>query len=98
MSYGAVRLGADSTTGHGCFPPSKTATGSTTVFTDQMPTVRMSDQYALHCCPAMGCHTPTASQGSQTTFSDGLAKHLMMHQCSCGDKAATGSMTTFAGF
>lgn len=98
MSFGAVRLGVDMSTGHGCFKPTKPATASVTVFTDQIPTVRMTDTYVPHCCPMQGCHAPMVVQGSQTTYSDQLAKHLQTHQCNCGDKAAMGSLTTFAGF
>lgn len=96
-SAGAVRMTQDVSTGHGCFASTPTATGSVTVFTDQLPQVRMTDMYQMHCCPLMGCHAPMASQGSVTVFSDQLAKHLMGHACDCGDFAATGSLTTFAG-
>lgn len=98
MANGAVRMGVDLSTGHDCFKPTKTATGSVTTFTEQFPQVRVSDSYVPHCCPKKGCHPPIASQGSQTVFVDGLAKHLVGHACNCGDFAATGSLTTFAGF
>jgi hypothetical protein len=94
---GAIRVG-DVSTGHGCWPPTTAAVGSVTSFTDQLPQVRMTDAYVLHCCPGPpGCHPVMAAQGSQTAFTDQLASHCVGHALSCGDIAAIGSLTSFKG-
>lgn len=91
-----VRMPIDSSTGHGCFPPTRPVTGSITVFTDQLAQVRVSDSWKVHCC--MGsCHTPVTVQGSRTVFADQLAKQRIGDAMGCGDRAATGSITVIAG-
>ncbi len=94
---GVVRLGVDMTTGHGCFPPTRAITASMTVYTDQIANVRVSDQYAAHCCPQKGCHTPVASGGSRTVFSDMLMKQRSTDAMGCGDHCRASSVTTYAG-
>lgn len=94
-----TRLGVDISAGHSCFPPTYTATGSITTFTDQFAQVRISDLYVVHCCPppGPGCHAPVAIVGSTNTFADMLAKHRIGDATDCGDMAATGSLTTYTG-
>ena len=94
---GKVRLAPDISCGHPpCFPPTRPATGSLTVFTDQFPNVRVTDLYIIHCCgPA--CHVPVAVIGSVSVFSDQLMQHRRTDGLSCGDMACTGSITCFSG-
>lgn len=94
---GCVRMPVDMSTGHGCWPPTVPATGSVTTFTDQFAQVRVSDMWVVHCCPIPGCHVPVTIIGSTTTFADQLPKQRMGDAMSCGDMAATGSLTAFAG-
>lgn len=94
---GSVRLGADISTGHGCFPPTRPAMGSITTFTDQFAQVRVGDAYVTHCCPNKGCHAPVVSVGSRTKFVDMRAHHTQRHALSCGDRAATGSIDAYSG-
>ena len=95
MMTNKMRIG-DPSLGHGCFPPTTVYTGSTTVFTDQIPQARMTDQYVPHCCPPAGCHPVVIRQGSPSAFADQLAIHCVRHMTACGDMAAAGSITSFA--
>lgn len=90
-----VRLPIDSSTGHGCFPPTRPATASVTVFTNQLAQVRVTDSWVPHCC--FGCHTPVTVQGSSSVFADQLAKQRIGDAMGCGDRAATGSTDVIAG-
>lgn len=95
---GCVRMPIDMSTGHGCWPPTRPATGSVTTFTDQFAQVRISDVWVAHCCPGPpGCHVPVTVMGSTTTFADQLPKQRIGDAMSCGDRAATGSLDAFAG-
>lgn len=94
-----VRMPIDMSTGHGCWPPTRPVTGSITSFTDQYAQVRVSDMWAVHCCssPPPQCHAPVTVMGSMNTFADQLPKQRIGDMMNCGDAAATGSLTTFAG-
>lgn len=93
--FGVVRVGIDTSTGHGCFPPTNPNKGSMKTFVDGLAHVRVTDTYNVHCC--MSCHVPNAVQGSQIAFIDGLAAHCQTHKLGCGDAAATGSPKAFIG-
>lgn len=97
FGQGNVRLGVDATTGHGCFPPTRASRGSLTVFIDQIAQVRLTDTYISHCCPAKGCHTPVASSGSVSVYTDQLYSQRTSDSMGCGDKCKASSISTFAG-
>lgn len=92
-----VRLGVDMTTGHGCFAPVVAITGSIDVYTDQIPECRVSDAYAIHCCPNAGCHAPMVVVGARITYTNMLPTHRSGDPLSCGDTSSNGSMSTYAG-
>lgn len=92
-----IRLGVDASTGHGCFPSTIPATAAITVFTDQIAEVRVSDKYVPHCCPNMGCHAPVVTMGARITFTEQLATHRSSDSLSCGDRASSGSISTYSG-
>lgn len=92
-----IRLGVDASRGHGCFGPTVAATGSLTVFTDQIAEVRVSDRYIPHCCPNQGCHTPMVTVGARVTYTDQLPTHRSDDPLGCGDVSGHGSLTTYAG-
>lgn len=92
----SVRMPIDSSTGHSCFPPTRPVTGSVTVFTEQLAQVRVSDTWQTHCCKG-SCHAPTTVQGSRTVYADQLNHMRVGDAMSCGDRAATGSLSVIAG-
>lgn len=92
-----VRLGVDASMGHGCFGPVVPVSGSIDVFTDQIAECRVSDQYAMHCCPLAGCHAPSVIVGALITYTNQLPTHRAGDPLSCGDTAFNGSLTTYAG-
>lgn len=97
FGLGNVRLGIDSTTGHGCFPSTRAATGSLTCFVDQIAIVRLTDKYIPHCCPNMGCHSPVATVGSLSVYVDQLKQQRITDGMGCGDKCYGGSISTYSG-
>ncbi len=94
---GAIRLGIDMSTGHGCFAPVVPVTASINVFVDQIAAVRVTDSYAIHCCPKKGCHPPMVVRGSRTTYYNMLARHKQGDPLSCGDKSNMCSISTYTG-
>jgi len=94
---GNVRLGVDSTTGHGCFPPTRAATASITCFVDQIAIVRVTDKYIPHCCPNQGCHSPVATAGSRSVYIDQLQQQRITDGMGCGDHCKGGSISTYSG-
>lgn len=94
---GGVRLGVDGTTGHGCFPPTRAASASMSVFIDQIAQVRVTDRYIPHCCPNQGCHAPVAIAGSRSVYVDQLQQQRTTDAMGCGDKCRGSSISTFSG-
>lgn len=94
MSQPAARLG-DMCTGHGCFPPRSSITGSSDTFIDGIPALRMGDKYDTHCC--VTCHDGQVVGGSGTTFINGMPAARMGDALDCGSQIAIGSSTTFIG-
>lgn len=64
----AVARLADATTGHGCWPPAVVDSASSTVFCNNIPVARLGDTHTTHCCPSVGCHNGTFSEGSGDVF------------------------------
>lgn len=85
----AVRLG-DSTTGHGCWPPTTLASASSNVIINGIGAVKVGDSIVPHCCPS-GCHGGTQSSGSPNVMTNGNAQARIGDSISCGDSNAAGS-------
>lgn len=90
-----TRIG-DFCSGHGCWPPRPSITGSSDVFTNGLNTVRVSDGYLVHCCK-YACHPGQLAQGSSSVFVNGLPIGRIGDAVNCGSVAAQGSMNVFAG-
>ena len=88
-----VRVG-DMCTGHSCFPPRKSTTGSSTFFIDSKPAVRVGDMWETHVC-GNSAHSGIQETGSSTFFSDGKAVATLGKKINCGSYNAQGSPTFF---
>lgn len=73
-------------------PPSLPIQASPNVFADNIPVVRVGDQYAPHPNTNQPHPGRTASQGSPNVFANNLAVQRAGDAISCGDSAnGTGS-------
>ena len=91
-----TRIG-DLSTGDPCgAPPRPAAQGSSNVYANSIPVVRVGDNYQPHACPRSSPHTTPASSGSPTVFVNGKAVHRIGDSISCDSKSAQGSPDVFA--
>lgn len=92
-----VRQG-DICTGHGCWPPRPSVSGSPNVFVNGRPVVRVTDGWAAHTCPTIPeTHASTQATGSATVFANGLPVARVGDSIACGSSNAQGSPNVFAG-
>ena len=96
---GVARLG-DKCTGHDCFPPRKSNSGSPNVFINGIPALRVGDSFETHCCTCEdmphGCHDGTLKSGSSSVYVNGKPLGRIGDSVSCGGTVATGSGNVFA--
>lgn len=90
-----TRLG-DTCTGHGCFPPRASTSGSPNVFINGIPAHRNGDGWAVHCCEDK-CHDGTMAGGSSSVFVNGKPLARIGDSVSCGSASGQGSPNVFAG-
>jgi uncharacterized Zn-binding protein involved in type VI secretion len=93
---GACRIG-DVASGHGCFPPHNTITGSNNVFVNGVGSQTVGDTIQFHCCPDEGCHIGTTITGSNSVFVNGRPKTKIGNMIHCGSHMITGSVNVFVG-
>ena len=95
-----TRLG-DICTGHECFPPRKSTSGSPNVFVNDIPAHRESDSWAVHTCthPEVphGTHASVLASGSSTVYVNGRQLGRIGDPVACGSSVATGSGNVYAG-
>ena len=91
-----TRLG-DFGSGHGCFPPRVSTSGSGDVFVNATAVHRVGDNWAIHACPDQGAHTSTLQTGSSTVFANNKGVGRMGDPIACGSVVAQGSPSVFAG-
>ncbi len=91
------RAPVDVCTGHGCFPPRNTASGSPNVITNGYQTMRIGDPYQPHGCPPSPPHGGVAAGGSGTVLVNNRGVHRIGDAVSCGSSSATGSGNVIAG-
>lgn len=94
-----VRVG-DLCTGHECWPPRPSISGSRTVFSDGLAMHRKGDQWATHCrvCgKRRPCHSGVLASASSNVFADGRQVGRVGDLISCGSRCARGSSRTFSG-
>jgi len=93
------RLG-DTSTGHGCFPPTVLVTTPVTkTFVNGIrpSVVNSSCQHAIHCCGDV-CHAGSSrspSSGALKTYIEGLRAARIGDPIACGDTIGQGSPNTF---
>lgn len=90
----ASRVG-DMCTGHGCFAPRPSLTGSDNVFINTIPAHRVGDVWKEHSC--VSTHDSTLAQGSATVFVNGVSLGRVGDLVACGSTIATGSDNVFCG-
>lgn len=93
----AVSRQGDTCTGHGAFPPRQSTSGSSNVFINGKPALRVGDAWATHCDPSPSCHAGTQASGSATVFVNGRPLARIGDSVDCGSAVAAGSANVFAG-
>jgi uncharacterized Zn-binding protein involved in type VI secretion len=93
----AVTRVGDNDTGHDACPPRPLATGSPNVFTNSIPTGRVSDSYVPHGCVVHAPHSGVIAAGSSTVYVNSLQIGRIGDPVSCGGSVAVGSGNVFAG-
>lgn len=94
----AVRLG-DICTGHDCFPPRKSTSGSPNVLINYKNAHRVGDSWEVHTCThpdiPHGSHSGIMASGSPNVFVNNLPLARVGDNISCGSTASTGSHNVF---
>ena len=97
----AVTRKGDSCTGHECFPPRNSTSGSPNVFVNGKPAHRQSDSWASHTCTHSkvphGTHGGSLASGSSSVYVNGKQLGRIGDPVSCGSTVASGSNNVFAG-
>ena len=83
-------------TGHGCFPPRPSTSGSGDVLVNGIGVLREGDSWAVHCCGS-SCHDSVQQEGSATVFANGKALARIGDAVACGSVVAEGSDNVFSG-
>ena len=95
-----TRLG-DICTGHECFPPRKSTSGSPNVFVNGISAHRQSDSWEAHTCTHAdtphGTHGGSLASGSGTVYVNGKQLGRIGDPVDCGSSVATGSGNVYAG-
>ena len=92
-----TRLG-DLGSGHGCFPPRVSTSGSSTGFVNNIAVHRSTDTWAVHVCVTDGSsHSSNLASGSSTVFANNLQVGRIGDPVACGSVVAQGSGNVYAG-
>lgn len=95
MGKPASRLG-DPSTGHGCFPPTKSVSASSNVIINGKGALRSGDNYQPHNCKS-STHTPVQMEGSGTVIINGKKCARLGDATACGAKLMVGSTNVLVG-
>jgi uncharacterized Zn-binding protein involved in type VI secretion len=97
---GVTRQG-DSCSGHDCFPPRASTSGSPDVFVNGIAAHRQGDGWASHTCThdkiPHGSHGSSLAAGSSTVFCNGKQLGRIGDPVACGSSVVGGSGDVFAG-
>lgn len=97
----AVTRKGDTCTGHDCFPPRNSTSGSPDVFVNGIAAHREGDGWAVHTCThpdvPHGSHGSTLASGSSTVYVNGRQLGRIGDPVACGSSVASGSKNVFAG-
>ena len=96
MGKPACRLG-DIHSGHGCFPPTKSVTGSNNVIINGKFALRVGDKFIPHGCPSVSPHAVIAGKGSSTVFINGQPSMRVGDKTACGASMIIGSGNVLIG-
>lgn len=92
-----ARLG-DICTGHGCWSPRPSSSGSPNVKVNGIPIHRVGDSWSVHCCPTIPeCHSGVLASGSSSVKVNGIAVGRVGDPVSCGGVVATHSPNVSVG-
>lgn len=86
----------DICTGHDCFPPRVSDSGSPNVFINGIPALRVGDHYVTHQC-GHSSHDSVVAAGSSTVFVNGKPLARIADSIACGSAVGQGSSNVFAG-
>lgn len=93
----AVHRDGDSTTGHGCWPPTVPESFSDNVFANGKGIVRKGDGIVQHTCPSIPETHGGTYEGGGTVFVNGRPAQIVGSPIRCGDAAGQGSPNVFIG-
>jgi len=95
MSFMPIGRITEICSGHKCYPPTVSVSGSSNVFSDDLPVHRVSDMYVPHCCKT--CHPVITSKASPSVYANDLACSHIGSSTSCSSKniMMTGSSTVW---
>ena len=82
--------------GHGCYPPRPSTSGSSDVFVEGIAVLRAGDSYAPHTC-GDSTHGGAMAEGSGTVTANGHAVVRIGDGVDCGSVCAECVDTVFAG-
>ena len=91
-----IRKDVDYSQGH-CYEPRPAVEGSPNVFVNNIPVVRVTDNYyPSHTCGDSTHPMGPAVEGSPNVFANNLAVHRNGDDIQCGDMGSNGSPNVFA--
>jgi uncharacterized Zn-binding protein involved in type VI secretion len=90
----------DTGSGHAChFPPTKATGGSSDVYVNSKPLMRVDDEYAPHGCSTCPepAHGRKLAQGSGSVYVNGRPAGRAGDEIDCGGQAEDGSENVWIG-
>jgi uncharacterized Zn-binding protein involved in type VI secretion len=96
METPAAHRISDLCSGHSCFPPRPSTSGSNDVFVNSLAWHRNADTYAIHTCGDHS-HRAVAIGGSNTVYVNSRKVTRVADPTSCGSVAGRGSPNVYCG-
>jgi uncharacterized Zn-binding protein involved in type VI secretion len=87
---------SDLCSGHDCFPPRPSTSGSNNVFVNSLAWHRKGDAYAAHTC-GDNTHRAVSVRGSAGVYVNSRSAVRVSDALSCGSVAARGSPNVYCG-
>ena len=91
----------DLCSGHECFPPRNSTSGSQNVFVNGKAAHRQGDSWASHSCThpnsPHGSHSSVLASGSKSVYVNSRQLGRISDPIACGSSVATGSENVYAG-
>lgn len=91
----------DSCSGHECFPPRNSTSGSPNVYVNGIPAHRQGDSWAVHACThpniPHGSHDSVLASGSSSVYVNSRQLGRIGDPVACGSNVASGSKNVYAG-